>query len=250
MNVRDPFSLQDKTVLVVGASSGIGQATAISCSLKGARLVITGRDKEHLRETLSSLSGDEHSMILCDLNNTDDVEALASEVPSLDGIAFVAGIADTTLVKMSDKNDLMRVLNTNTIAPVLLFQTLLRNKKINSGCSIVLTSSVSGIYCGYIGGGLYGASKAALEGFMRAFALEVAPRKIRVNTVAPGMIATNLLKDSPISGSQIKADMERYPLGGYGEPVDVANTIVFLLSEASKWMTGSTIKIDGGYTLN
>ena len=245
----DLFRLNGKTVLVTGASSGIGRAIAIVCSQQGAKMVITGRNVERLNETLSLLTSDGHMAIVADITNETDLNQLVERVPKLDGFVSNAGIAQPLLLQFTEKENVDSVLNTNAISVIHLTRLLLQNKKLNKGASLVFTSSINGNICAYIGSSIYAASKAMLTGFMKATALELAPKSIRVNCVQPGMIETDLLKNSLISNEELEKDKLKYPLKRYGKPEEVAYTVVYLLSDATQWMTGSSIVLDGGYTL-
>jgi len=245
----DLFRLNGKTVLVTGASSGIGRAIAIVCSQQGAKMVITGRNVERLNETLSLLTSDGHMAIVADITNETDLNQLVERVPKLDGFVSNAGIAQPLLLQFTEKENVDSVLNTNAISVIHLTRLLLQNKKLNKGASLVFTSSINGNICAYIGSSIYAASKAMLTGFMKASALELAPKSIRVNCVQPGMIETDLLKNSLIPNEELEKDKLKYPLKRYGKPEEVAYTVVYLLSDATQWMTGSSIVIDGGYTL-
>ena len=139
---------------------------------------------------------------------------------------------------------------TNAFSSIRLIRSLVQGKKLEKEASIVMISSISGVRCGYLGGSIYGATKGALEGFTKAIALELAPRKIRVNTITPGMVESNLLNNSEISEEQLEIDKSRYPMKRYGKPEEVGYAAIYLLSDATKWMTGSSLLIDGGYTLN
>lgn len=245
----DLFGLNGKTVLVTGASSGIGRAIAIVCSQQGAKMVITGRNVERLNETLSLLTSDGHMAIVADITNETDLNQLVERVPKLDGFVSNAGIAQPLLLQFTEKENVDSVLNTNAISVIHLTRLLLQNKKLNKGASLVFTSSINGNICAYIGSSIYAASKAMLTGFMKASALELAPKSIRVNCVQPGMIETDLLKNSLIPNEELEKDKLKYPLKRYGKPEEVAYTVVYLLSDATQWMTGSSIVLDGGYTL-
>lgn len=247
--MNNPFSLSNKTILITGASSGIGRSIAIICSKMGAKVIITGRNEKRLNETFTLLEGSDHKKFIIDLTDLSALENLIEQLPKLDGIVSNAGIVKSLITQVSEPKDACEIFNINTIAPINLIQFLLQNKKLNKKASIVFISSISGVYCGYIGGSLYGSTKAALNGFSKALALEVAPRGIRVNTINPGMVDTNLLIDSSISDEQLKEDVKNYPLKRYGKPVDVAYSVVYLLSDASEWVTGTSLLIDGGYTL-
>lgn len=244
------FSLTDKTILITGASSGIGKAVALQCAAAGANCIITARNKARLIDTLNSLDGEKHQMFIADLSDNNHIEKLLCSVTKLDGIVCCAGIVETKVLKFTDENDLERLFQINAFSSIRLVRALIQNKKLEKEASIVFVSSISGVKCGYIGGSLYGATKGALEGFTKATALELAPRKIRVNTINPGMVESNLLNNSEISEEQLEADKMKYPMKRYGKPEEIGYAAVYLLSDATKWMTGSSLLIDGGYTLN
>ena len=246
----NPFSLQGKTILVTGASSGIGRETAIVCSKMGARVVITGRNINRLDETYSSLVGGDHVKIVTDLAQDLDIEKLADKVPPLDGFSSNAGITKVVLVKHIKQNTLNDILTTNTVAPIMLTQLLLKKGKLKNGSSIVFTSSLSGVYCVHYGESMYAASKGALFGFAKGAALDLSKNNIRVNSVCPGIIQTELFETNAVlTPEELEEKKKYFPLKRFGMPNDVANAIVFFLSDASNWITGADLKIDGGYTL-
>ena len=244
-----PFVVEGKSIIVTGAASGIGKATAILCAKMGAMVTITDLNEEQLKATYDSMEGDGHQMVIANLTNNDDLQRLIDALPKLDGVVCNAGIIKTILAQFAEKSDIERILNINTIAPIYLTKLLLENKKIKKEASIVYTSSMGGVYNGAIGNGLYGSSKAALVGFVKSLALEVAPRGIRVNTVHPGITETNIYNNTTITPEQLEQEKAHYPLKRFGKPEEIANAIVFLLSDASKWMTGSQLLIDGGCSL-
>lgn len=246
----NPFSLEGKKILITGASSGIGRATAIECSKTGASVYITGRNIERLEETLSRMSGKENHAIQADLTKFEDIQRIVSEIPVLDGCVNNAGIAKPLLTQFISNETLNEVFIINTFAPINLVQRIVKLKKIVNGGSFVFTSSISGLLCSAVGASLYSASKAALNGFVKGAALDLAAKGIRLNCVNPGMIETNIFHEGQISVEQLEEDKKKYPLKRYGKPEEVAYAIIYLLSDASKWMTGSNIVIDGGYTLN
>lgn len=248
--MQNPFSLEGKTILITGASSGIGKAVAQECATAGATCIITARNEERLSATLNSLVGEGHLVKLADLSRTESIETLVEQLPKLDGVVSCAGIVETKMLKFTEEDDLLRLFNTNAFSSIRLIRTLVQQKKLKKEASIVIISSISGVKCGYIGGSIYGATKGALEGFVKATALELAPQKIRVNTITPGMVETSLLKDSEIDSELLEADKLKYPLKRYGNPEEVGYSAVYLLSDATKWMTGTSLLIDGGYTLN
>ena len=244
----NPFSLEGKTVLVTGASSGIGQATAIECAKMGAKVVITGRNVERLQETFTQLEGEGHLQIPADLNNEDDIDRLVTECPILDGLVNNAGRGVSKPVNFVKLEDLQGVYQTNLFAVVLLTKALLKKKKLAKNGSIVFTSSLSAYLTG-AGLAVYASSKAAVCGYMRTCALELATKGIRANAILPGMVETKLINSGYYSDNDKQSDIALYPLGRYGNPVDVAQTMVFLLSDASSWITGLELIIDGGRCL-
>ena len=248
----NPFSLEGKTVLITGASSGIGRTTAIECSKMGASVIITARNEERLKATLESLStelGQTHQMVLADLSSEEGVNALVDELPHLDGVSLNAGIVKTLPVKFINKDDLTEVLNVNMMGPILLAQRLLKKKKITRGSSVVFTSSIGGVMISTVGNTMYGVSKGGLNAFMKGMALEMASIGIRSNSVNPGFVATNILSAGTISEEDLKKNVAAYPLGRFGKPEDIAYAIIYLLSDASSWVTGHTLVVDGGVIL-
>ncbi|MDR3287234.1 MAG: SDR family oxidoreductase [Prevotellaceae bacterium] len=248
--MNSPFSLEGKNILVTGASSGIGRAVAVACAEMGANIVLTARNEQRLNETLSLMSSKNHTKIIADLTDFQQITQLVENLPKLDGFVSIAGIAKTLVANLAENQDIEEVFRANTFSAISLTQQLIQQKKLNKNASLVYISSISGVKIGYVGGGLYGASKAALEGFIKGTALELAPRGIRLNTVVPAMIETPLLAHSEISQEQLAEDAKRYPLKRYGKSEEVAYAAVYLLSDATQWITGTSLLIDGGYTLN
>lgn len=245
----NPYSLNNKTVLVTGASSGIGRAVAVECSKLGATLVITGRDKHRLNETFLQLNNKLNNIqIQADLTNCSDIEKLVDQTPNLDGLVNNAGITKVLFVKAIKKQFLENIFNTNSIAPILLTQMLVKNGKMNVSSSIVFTSSLSGVYCVHYGESMYAASKGAINGFAKGAALDLSRQKIRVNCVNPGVIATDIF-NGVLTEDELEMKKKFFPLKRFGKPTDVAYAIIYFLSDASSWVTGADLKIDGGYTL-
>lgn len=247
--IYNPFSLENKTILITGASSGIGKSAAIECAKLGAKVIITARNEERLKETFSQLIGEGHQMVLCDLAATEDLDVLVEQTPALNGLISNAGFTKLSPIQFVKETDLKSVLQVNTIAPILLVQKLLKKKKLLKGSSIVFTSSLAGLGTITLGNSMYATSKGAICAFIKTAALELASKQIRVNSVCPGMIHTNILNDGRITKEQMECDVKNYPLGRYGKPEDVAYAMIYLLSEASSWVTGSNFIIDGGLTL-
>lgn len=243
----NPFALTGKTILVTGASSGIGRATALLCARMGARVVLSGRNAERLQATLDLLEGEGHQAIRADLTDAADREALASQVPALDGVAHCAGIGHRRLCKSLTEEDITAVMTANFNAAVLLQTALLAGKKINRGASVVFLSSRTA-EVPTVANALYSASKGALQSYAKCLALELAPRQIRVNCICPAMVWTPLILSEGATEEQLREQETLYPLKRYGQPEDIANLAVFLLSDASSWMTGSCIDITGGAT--
>ena len=245
----NPFSLENKTILVTGASSGIGKAIAIECSKMGAKVVVTGRNEQRLQETYGQLEGTHPAYIVADLSKKEDIETLAKQIDSLNGLVNCAGLRIPKPFKFIQEEDIQEVMTINFNAPLLLTQLLVKKKKLQKAASIVFISSISGIKVSYIGNSIYSASKGAINGFCKGLALELAPQQIRVNTVIPGMVETNIVSGGEVTQEQMEADKQKYPLKRYGKPEEVAYAVVYLLSDASSWVTGSNLLIDGGYTL-
>lgn len=245
----NPFSLEGKTILVTGASSGIGRATAIACSQMGATVVVTGRNEQRLKETFDALEGEGHMQIVADIASDEQIDALVEQLPTLHGLVNNAGITETCPTQFIKRDKLEKVMEVNTIAPILLTQKILKKKKIGKGGSIVFTCSISGTcVCGG-GNVLYSASKGAIHGFMRNAALDLAAKGIRVNDVCPGMIDTHILDAGTIGEEELKLEAQKYPMKRFGKPEEVAYGIIYLLSDASSFCTGSSIVMDGGFTL-
>lgn len=249
MQAYNPYSLAGKTILVTGASSGIGKATAIECSKLGATVVLTARNEERLKATFEALEGDGHQMLLCDLSNEEDLDALVAAIPEVQGIVNNAGYTQLLPVNFIKASAFEQILKVNTIAPICLLQKMLKKKKLKAGSSIVFTSSLAGLGYTTPGNSMYTASKGAISSFIKNAAIELAPKQIRVNAVCPGMVNTRILELGTVTAAQLEEDEKKYPLGRYGEPRDIALAIIYLLSNASAWVTGTNLVIDGGISL-
>ena len=245
----NPFSLENKTILVTGASSGIGRATAIRCSELGAKIILTARNEERLKETLALLSGNGHSCIIADLSNPTDLEILIQETPSLDGLVNNAGINKILPLQFVNSNELMTTMTTNAISPIILTQGLLKKKKIKRGGAIVFVSSVAGHTRSSVGNTMYCASKGTITGFVKCAAKELAAKKIRCNEVLPGQIDTSIMSQGAVTDEQMEILKTKIPMKRLGTPSEIATGIVYLLSEASSYVTGASLIIDGGLSL-
>lgn len=249
MSNYNPFSLDGKTILVTGASSGIGQATAIECSKLGAKLVITGRNVERLQQTFELLEGEGHAQIIAELTRDEDVKHLAEDCPELNGLVLCAGKGLTLPVPFCTKDKCLEMFTVNFFAPFELLRLLYKMKKIAKSGSVVAVSSIGGNDVFSVGNSTYGATKAALSSVLKFCAKEFAGRLIRVNAVHPGMTDTPLIHRGNITEEQYAADAQRYLLKRYGKPEDIAHGITYLLSEASSWVTGHSLVIDGGVSV-
>lgn len=253
MELYNPFSLQGKTILVTGASSGIGRATAIECAKLGASVVITGRDAGRLNDTFSSLKSTamtQHVQVVSDLSTEDGIINLVEQIPELDGCVSNAGIVGLTPIQFITAKKMEEMQCINLLAPVLLVKRILKQKKLKAGSSIVFTSSVAGVYRVSMGNAIYSMTKCGIDAYMRSAALELAPKGIRCNSVNPAMVETRILNRGQLTSEQYDMDRLRYPLKRYGKPEEIAWAIIYLLSDASAWITGVSLKLDGGMTLS
>ena len=241
----NPFTLEGKVIFVTGASSGIGRQIAINCSRMGATIILNGRNEERLQEVLKELENDNHQIAEGDITQKADISNIIDNLPKLDGIVHCAGIDHRKPAKFMEEEDVNRVMGTNFAAPILLQSELLRQKKVKAGASIIFMSSMAA-NSPSMGHGLYSASKGALISYADCLALELAPRKIRVNCICPGMVWTKLILQDEVTEEELKKDEETYPLKRYGTPDDIANLAIYLLSDAASWVTSSHISITGG----
>lgn len=236
---------------MTGASSGIGKATAILFSNLGAELIITARSPENVNATLSELKPDKtHTSVCADLTLAEDIKKLVAECGEIDGFVHCCGKVLPVPVKFIKPEQLQDVFNVNYFSAVQLVAELLKQKKLNNKGSIAFISSVSTLHA-YFGGGPYISSKAALEGYAKTLALELIPKKIRVNVLQPALVNTAIFEstiDAAVNSEEMKGLVAKYPLG-IGEAADIANALAYFISDASKWVTGSCLKMDGGLTL-
>lgn len=247
----NPFSLDGKTILVTGASSGIGRETAIGCSRMGARVVITARNEERLQQTFNQLDGavDGHMQLVADLTSQADLEQLVQSLPPLHGAVLCAGNSTTLPLQFGSREKFDSMFDVNFFAPVELLRLLYKKKILVKGASVVMIASIGGTHSFMPGNGVYGASKAALNSIMKYAAREYSSRRVRVNSICPGMVDTPLIHRGTITEEQLAEDCKKYPLGRYGRPEDIASGVVYLLSDAACWVTGHDLVIDGGFSI-
>lgn len=251
MSEYNPFSLKGKTILVTGASSGIGQATAIECSKLGARVILSARNIDRLNETFSQLVGEGHLIIPADLTNQEQLEHLVAESPDINGIVLSAGRSVLNPFLFCSREKFDELMEVNFFSQVETLRLFAKKKKLVKGSSAVVVASIGGMPGGKFtsGNDVYGTSKAALGAIMRYAAKELAPKNIRVNTINPGMVDTKLIHGGSVTEEQHQIDMAKYPLKRYGKPEEIAYGIIYLLSDAAAWVTGHSLVIDGGVTI-
>ncbi len=248
----NPIDLSGKNILVTGASSGIGKGIAIFLSRVGANIIMAARNEEKLKETYNELEPGNHSYYLIDLNNLNEIEGMIDKICSdgrkLNGIVHSAGISRTIPVQYLKMDDLKSIMSINFYSFVELVKHFSKRKYNDNGGSIVAISSISS-KVGARGLSAYCASKGALESAIRSLALELAPKNIRINSIAPGMIKTQIYDGllDLVNNKDFETDLKKRQIMGLGTPEDVASGTAFLLSDASKFITGSSINVDGGY---
>ena len=247
--MNNPFSLEGKTILLTGASSGIGKATALLCADMGAKVVAVGRNGHRLERTMSSLTGEGHGKIVLDLNDEKAVEAAVSEMPLLDGIANCAGLANMNPFQFVSRQEMDAVFSTNFFSPIMLVNKLLKSKKLQKGSSVVFVSSIDGPKMVHAGNSVYSASKSALVGMARNMAVDLVGKKIRVNCVLPGTTDTEMIRTANVTEEMLQETAKSLPMKRFAKPEEIANAILFLLSEASSYMTGTEIVVDGGSSI-
>lgn len=248
--ISNPFSLEGKTILVTGASSGIGRSTAIEASNLGARLILVARNENRLKETLAALSGEGHRIISADLTDEASLNNLVEECGALDGVVLCAAKGLTRPVQFSDRAHFDEIFNINFFSTAELLRLLYKKKRLVREGSVVVISSMGGTHVFSGGNSIYGSSKAALDSFMKFAAKEFAPRKIRVNSICPSMIETPFIHRGTVTEEQLAEYAKRFPLKRFGRPEDVAYAAIYLLSSASAWVTGTSMIVDGGFSVS
>lgn len=247
--MANPFSLEGKTVIVTGASSGIGRATAILCAEMGAKVVALGRNEQRLAETMAQLQGEGHIMSAFDLNDEKAMDAAIAALTLVDGVACCAGVANMNPFQFVAKEEIDRVFSANFFSPVMLVNKLLKAKKLQKGSSVVFVSSVDGPKVVHAGNSVYSASKSALVGMARNMAVDLVGKKIRVNSVLPGTTDTKMIRTANVTEEMLQETAKALPMKRFAVPQEIANAIVFLLSEASSYITGAELVVDGGSSI-
>ena len=248
MSQHNPFSLEGKTILVTGASSGIGESIAVECSKMGASVVITGRNEKKLQQTFDLLDQPaRHSLFVADLTKEEELDTLILHLPKLSGLVNSAGILKKKPFKFTKREHLNELLDINLLAPSLLLQKIYKKGILINNGSVVFISSIAS-HIASVGNIGYMASKGAVNSLAKGIALELSYKNIRVNCIEPALILTNL-SENALSQAELAAYEKQIPLGRFGRPEEIAYAAIYLLSDASAWTTGSVITIDGGVTL-
>ena len=247
--MNTPFSIENKNILVTGATSGIGRATAITCAGLGATVVVVGRNQERLDSLMQELEGDGNLAINADLTDEEQVKALIEQCPVVDGVACCAGVANMNPFAFVSQEEIERVFQINCFAPVMLVNRLLKAKKLSKGGSVVFVSSVDGPKIVHAGNSVYSGSKSALVGMARNMAIDLASKKIRVNCVLPGTTDTPMIRTENVTEEMLAETAKGFPLKRFAHPEEIANAIIFLLSDAASYITGTEITVDGGFSI-
>ena len=244
------FSLEGKKILITGASSGIGEGMAIETAKQGAHLIIVARNIEKLEATHAKLQKNslDHQIKSCDVSATEDLDALVASIEPLDGLVLNAGAVKLAPIAFINDEVIDDLFEINIKSSIRLLQRLVRAKKLKKGASIVFISSIA-TQKATVGNSVYNATKGAVNTLVKSVALEMASKQVRTNAILPGFIPTNILSNGGVSTEDLEAHKKNYPLGRYGTPEDIAYLAIYLLSDASQWMTGSLINLDGGFSL-
>ena len=249
----NPFSLEGKTILVTGGSSGIGRSTAIECAKLGASVIIVGRNIGRLTEVKDALDvsiGQHHAIIVADLSSIEGIDEVVNNIPSLDGVVSNAGRPTKNIpLKFIKEQEISDMFQMNTYSHVILAKLLFKKKLLNKGGSYVFTASIGGNTAFASGCSVYGMTKAAVNSFMKYCAVEFANRGVRCNCVCPGMIDTPFIYVDTLTKEDIEADAKNYLLKRYGKPEEVAHAIAFLLGDGASYITGTSLIVDGGVSI-
>ena len=251
----NPFSLENKVIIITGASSGIGAQCAIDCSKMGAKVVLVARNEERLKQTLEQCEEPSRHIILpLDLSSSDGlketIKDVVAKVGKINGVLNCAGMSSVTPLKLVTDELLNQFFRTNVYSAINLSKEVTRvgNYDKEHGCSIIFFASIMGL-CGDKCKTMYSATKGALIAAARSMACELAKNKIRVNVVSPGAIETPINAKLPhMADPELRKELEDKHLLGLGECSDIANACIYLLSDAAKWVTGQNLIVDGGYT--
>ena len=246
--MNNPFSLEGKTILVTGASSNIGRQIAIKCSEMGAKVIASARNEERLKETVAAMTGEGHQIIPCDLSDVEQIAALVDQIPEIDGVVMCAAIFRTTPVRNNRRKYTEEMFRVNTFSYIDLVQSLLKKRKIKDRGSILFISSVAA-YRPYVGNALYSSTKGAINSFCQVLAIEQSNRKIRANCISPGIVQSDMqYKEWAVTPEDLAKEEARFPLG-FGHTSDIAYAAVYMMSDASKWVTGTNMIVDGGQSI-
>lgn len=248
----NPMDLKGKNIMVTGASSGIGKSIAIVLSKMGANIIMVARNGERLKAVLKELEPGNHSYVVFDLSDPAGIGTMMDNVCSeglkLSGLVHSAGLSKTVPMQYLKVEDLNTIMTVNFYSFIELAKQFSKRKNNDNGGSIVAISSISS-KVGARGLTAYCASKGALDSAIKSMALDLAPKGIRINSIAPGMIRTQIydgLKEI-VNNNNFEEDLKKRQIMGIGEPEDVAHAAAFLLSNASRFITGTSIIVDGGY---
>ena len=246
---NNPFAIEGKTILVTGATSGIGRATAVECAQMGAKVVAVGRNQERLDSLMLEMEGDGHQPILADLTDEAQVQTLVESISIIDGMACCAGVANMNPFPFISQEEMEHVFQINCFAPVMLVNRLLKAKKLSKGSSVVFVTSVDGFKIVHAGNSVYSGSKSALVGLARNMAIDLVGKKIRVNCVLPGTTDTPMIHTGSATDESLAETAKSLPLKRFAQPEEIANAIIFLLSDAASYITGTEITVDGGNSI-